>query len=214
MKNLLAAAWAGLAALFYSRTAQANIKPVVKPTAHPTPEPPPTVTEPVGEFNSQLDNALRDVNLPFIEPVTAGNTALKQNEKHIPLGIRNNNPGNIRATATIWRGQKGSNRGFIVFETPEYGIRALTVLLRNYYFKHDLKTIAQIIRRYAPSNENNTQSYINSVALRTGYSATQVLPWPEALPALIYAIIKHENGIQPYDTETIMAGIRKAGEFA
>jgi hypothetical protein len=135
------------------------------------------------------------------------------NNAVLPLGIRNNNPGNIRYNGIDWRGATGRNRGFVVFVSPEYGIRALTKVLSRYYHVYRLRTIEQIINRYAPTVENNTQAYINSVARRTGFGPTEILPWPEALPLLIDAIIKHENGIQPYDTATIMAGIRKAGEF-
>lgn len=52
-----------------------------------------------------------------------------------PRGIRNNNPGNIR-WGENWQGLKkdGKERdsSFCVFESPEYGIRALAKILINY----------------------------------------------------------------------------------
>src|SRR3569833_3001877 len=82
-------------------------------------------------------------------------------------GLRNNNPGNIRKTATDWRGEVvGSDSAFETFATPEAGIRALAVLLRNYQRKYGLRTVRAIITRYAPPSENNTESYVSAVARR------------------------------------------------
>src|SRR3569832_207317 len=82
-------------------------------------------------------------------------------------GLRNNNPGNIRKTATDWRGEVvGSDSAFETFATPEAGIRALAVLLRNYQRKYGLRTVRAIITRYAPPSENNTESYVSAVAGR------------------------------------------------
>ena len=38
------------------------------------------------------------------------------------------------------------------------------VLLEHYYKARGLKTIRQIINRYAPASENNTEAYIQQVA--------------------------------------------------
>ena len=41
-------------------------------------------------------------------------------------GIRNNNAGNIRAKSIIWDGQTGiDDKGFAIFKSPEWGIRAM-----------------------------------------------------------------------------------------
>src|SRR3569623_1819955 len=80
-------------------------------------------------------------------------------------GRRNNIPGIIRKTATDWRGEVvGSDSAFETFATPEAGIRALAVLLRNYQRKYGLRTVRAIITRYAPPSENNTESYVSAVA--------------------------------------------------
>src|SRR3569623_2606085 len=82
-------------------------------------------------------------------------------------GLRNNNPGNIRKTATDWRGEVvGSDSAFETFATPEAGIRALAVLLRNYQRKYGLRAVRAIITRYAPPSENYTESYVSAVAGR------------------------------------------------
>lgn len=78
------------------------------------------------------------------------------------LGIRNNNPLNIRySPCNKWQGQTGCNKGFCTFDTIEYGIRAALVLLRN-YVRRGLCTPRLIISNWAPSNENDTESYINN----------------------------------------------------
>lgn len=119
----------------------------------------------------------------------------------LPRGIRNNNPGNIRFnSANDWDGQAGrDSAGFAVFDSSKWGLRALAKLLRNYH-RSGLTTIAQIIGRYAPANENNTGAYIDSVAYALAESPAGYLDLddPEIITALMAAIVKHENGFNPY----------------
>lgn len=83
-------------------------------------------------------------------------------------GQRNNNPFNIRYNAANrWKGQTGSDGAFCVFDTMQHGIRAGGVLLRN-YIKAGKNTIRLIISKFAPSTENNTESYIKHVAKLSG----------------------------------------------
>jgi hypothetical protein len=112
-----------------------------------------------------------------------------------PLGLRNNNPGNIRP-GDSWQGMIGTNSGFVVFENIGYGIRALGIDLRT-KIGNGYNTIQLIITRYAPPSENNTQAYINSVVSSTGFSATKILTADgPTLFALIRAIINVEVGPQ------------------
>jgi len=70
------------------------------------------------------------------------------------------NVGNLRPV--------GSSTGFQQFDTPEAGIKAVDDQLRIYGSKHKLKTLREIISRYAPPSENDTESYIKNVSQRTG----------------------------------------------
>lgn len=80
------------------------------------------------------------------------------------LGIRNNNPLNIRYSKNIhWKGQNGVKKGFCTFESMKYGYRAALLLLCNYYNK-GYDTIRKIINRWAPASENNTSAYIKYVS--------------------------------------------------
>lgn len=131
----------------------------------------------------------------------------------IPRGIRNNNPGNIRASTIPWVGQTGQDDdGFCVFSTAHYGIRALAKLLLTYHDRYGLCTITTIIDRWAPPNENDTGAYVDSVCRATGFGANDWLHLGEVsvLSALVAAIIRHENGEQPYSDAEVLAGVAAA----
>ncbi|HFZ1708087.1 TPA: structural protein [Citrobacter sedlakii] len=134
----------------------------------------------------------------------------------VSRGIRNNNPGNIR-WGDEWKGlvpeTQRTDKSFCQFTTPEYGIRAMIIILRNYQRKHGLSTISGIINRWAPTNENDTQSYIISVAKVTGVAPDQRIDTNDSrlMMKLLQAIIKHENGSQPYGFDTFVRAFEQAG---
>lgn len=136
--------------------------------------------------------------------------ALKQDSR--PRGIRNNNPGNIRQGSTRWDGESEVDLDpeFEEFETPEMGIRAMARILTNYQTRHGLSTLRQIIERWAPPAENNTGAYVGAVARDTGIDPDAPINVVLELPALIPAIIRHENGEQPYSQAQIAEGINRA----
>lgn len=87
---------------------------------------------------------------------------------------RNNNPANIRIVPNQrWLGSMpAGTRGetsFVVFTSPEYGVRALLKILITYMTKRGCTTTRSIIERYAPSSDgNNTSRYydmVKSIAL-------------------------------------------------
>lgn len=123
-------------------------------------------------------------------------------------GERNNNPGNIRH-GDKWQGMAPTqtDKSFVQFVSPEYGIRALAKILKNYQERHKLKTIAEIINRWAPPSENDTSSYIAAVSAKLNIDPHAVINVNDYLPELTKAIIKHENGYQPYSDEVIKRGI-------
>lgn len=140
---------------------------------------------------------------------------MNKHKKYIelPRGIRNHNPLNIRensATDYDWEGERATDddKSFEEFTNPVYGIRAGARILASYQ-RRGLITLEQIISTWAPATENDTESYISSMVQSTGllpYSQVQ----PEHYPALFAAMIKHENGIQPYSMELIEAGVAMA----
>jgi len=129
-----------------------------------------------------------------------------------PRGIRNNNPGNIRHSASQWQGMAAqqTDPAFVQFVAPEYGIRALAKLLNNYASRDGLNTVRLLINKYAPSNENNTEAYAQAVARALGVNPDTVISVPQHLNALVEAIIQHENGQQPYELAQITTGVAMA----
>ena len=89
----------------------------------------------------------------------------------------------------------------------------MIIILRNYQRKHGLSTISGIINRWAPTNENDTQSYINSVAKATGVDPDQRIDTSDSriMMKLLQAIIQHENGDQPYSFDVFVKAIDLAG---
>lgn len=133
-----------------------------------------------------------------------------------PRGIRNNNPGNLERNDTKWQGMAEDQSGdarFIVFKSPQYGIRALARTLLTYQNSHKLNTVSKIIKRWAPSGENDTEAYIQAVAGACGVGPNDVIDLDTVgvmLP-FVKAIITHENGECPYSEGTLVEGIRMAG---
>lgn len=140
----------------------------------------------------------------------------------LPRGIRCNNPSNIDRTGTKWQGQsadQSSDPRFVVFDAPEWGIRAMVRVLRSYRDKYGLRTVKGIINRWAPRIENNTEAYYVTVAKKLGVDPDDEIDIDDrdTLRTLIKAIIRHENGQGPeddggwYDDATIDEGISRAG---
>lgn len=123
-------------------------------------------------------------------------------------GIRNNNPGNIRWDGLVPKSQR-TDKSFCQFTAPEYGIRAMIIILRNYEKKHGLNTVRKIINRWAPPVENDTEAYVNSVAKQVGVDADKVIDVTDSrvMIPLLEAIITHENGSQPYEFATFVKAI-------
>ncbi|HEB8489481.1 TPA: hypothetical protein R1A02_001390 [Klebsiella pneumoniae] len=130
-----------------------------------------------------------------------------------PRGVRNNNPGNLEASSSNpWVGQTGSDGRFAKFETPEHGIRALGRNLISYQ-RQGIDTVGEIINRWAPPSDNNdTAAYIKAVCAQLGVTENQPLDAsnPDTLQALCAAIIKHENGTQPYSPDQLSTGVSAA----
>lgn len=124
-------------------------------------------------------------------------------------GIRNNNPGNIRH-GDKWQGMSATqtDAAFVQFDSPVYGIRALNRVLKSYATRHHLATVYQIINRWAPDSENNTEAYVGSVAQSLGVLPHETIDVRQYAEQLTRAIIYHENGLQPYDIATINQGVQ------
>ena len=112
--------------------------------------------------------------------------------------MKRNNPFNIRV-GNNWQGEKDvPEKAFEEFTELDYGLRAGFILLRNYANNYSLTTIEQIVYRFAPPIENNTENYIRVVCKMTGYDRDQELNlWDKGvLLNLAGAMIYMEQGIK------------------
>lgn len=145
-------------------------------------------TQSNGSFLTMLNDSLG------LAPSAAGGS------RRGPLGIRDNNPGNLRYIANparAWNGQIGDNQGFGVYDTAANGVRAMSHQLQEDFANGDT-TLADLITTWAPPSENDTAAYIAAVAAQTGLDPNARLDLYPNLPAIVAAIIQHENGEQPY----------------
>ena len=114
-------------------------------------------------------------------------------------GLANRNPGNIRRSAVRYRGEVQPSRdpAFKQFETMAWGYRAIFVLLDTYRVRHGLRTLAEMIARWAPPTENRTDAYIRAVAERTGIPADRPLNTRDraTMIPVAAAISRVENGV-------------------
>lgn len=196
MAKLLAILGA-IAAAFVAFVSPARASATVAPTPRPAPGINPTVTT---------------------VPAKPATKAPPEPGPLPPRGIRNHNPGNVRTRGTRngiggrdpWLGLIGEDlEGYGIFSTAELGIRAMVRDLLVGFERDGENTIREIITEWAPSTENDTAAYIASVAKQTGFHPDQELAL-DALPALVRAIIRHENGQQPYSAEVIASAIARA----
>lgn len=116
-----------------------------------------------------------------------------------PRGLRNNNPGNIRITKDKWKGLRPvqEDKEFFQFSDMKWGYRALIRTLQNYRRRHGCQTIADFIRRWAPSTENNTSGYISRVCKEMQVPTTYVPDVEDktTMCAFAAAISQVENGV-------------------
>jgi hypothetical protein len=143
---------------------------------------------------------------------------------YVPRGLRLNNPGNLDRGKKEWVGEVRDSLSqleprFCTFATPEDGIRAIGVTLMTYYDHRKaadgskIDTISEIVARWAPPVENDTGAYADHLARIAGideHETLDIYDW-NTVRSIVLGIITHENGIQPYDADTIDAGLIRAG---
>jgi hypothetical protein len=143
----------------------------------------------------------------------------------VTRGVRNNNPGNIDYNPrNQWQGQLAPDpaieKRFARFDTAENGIRALAKLVLAYRGKDGqpgiggpgIDTVREVISRWAPGVENDTESYIKAVSAKVGVAPNQPIDLGNyrTLIAITTGIIQHENGGVPYAAPVIAEGVRRA----
>lgn len=120
----------------------------------------------------------------------------------LPIGIRNNNPGNLRSVYGL-NYKTELVGGFAKFKSLSDGVESLCRLTSDYYTEHGLHTLPSFIARYAPASENDVNSYRQNMLSAMGLpfigSDTRDLHLTESYSALRFmrAIIICENGHPP-----------------
>jgi len=150
----------------------------------------------IEDFTKGVDNAARGV-------VNAGKNVMTGST----VGMRNKNPGNIRATFINWQGEtaesRGRETGFTEFENMFYGSRALLLNLYAQYRKDNPPTLTTVINRWAPPNENDTQNYVRFVSDETNIPLNEPLNFTNRsqVAAIARAITIMENGLSVVQNE-------------
>jgi hypothetical protein len=101
-----------------------------------------------------------------------------------PAPVRNNNPGAMMPGGKLAQ-----------YPDMQTGLTALDNNLQS-YGKQGVNTVAGVISKWAPPNENNTNAYIQDVSQRLGVKPNQQIDLSNPLQrqALSTAIALHENG--------------------
>jgi hypothetical protein len=135
-------------------------------------------------------------------------------------GLRNNNPLNIRHSADRWEGARieQTDKSFVQFTTMAYGYRAAWKVLESYWKhfkeKREAFTVENIIGRWAPPSENDTEAYVRTILRLTGLGGQERMPRPfmgialDKLGRLLMAMTVMECGIayQEVDEQAIWEG--------
>ena len=115
-----------------------------------------------------------------------------------------------------------TDASFVQFESMAYGYRAAWRVLYTYFYRFVTQkkafTVANIIDRWAPPTENDTQGYIRTVLSLTSIGGKEKLLPPTSvesypkLAKLLAAMTVMENGIRmdEADTQAIQEGYRLA----
>lgn len=140
----------------------------------------------------------------------------------LPRAVRNNNPGNMDAGP--WQGvltreqmtpEQRAEPRFAVFQSPEWGFRAMAKQLRVYEIAHHCNTVRQFINRWAPPVENDTGAYVADVAAAVGVKPDDIIDVNQhaRMFAMCKAITRHETGSwEPYwNDDQLTKGLALAG---
>jgi hypothetical protein len=103
-------------------------------------------------------------------------------------GLRNNNPGNLRAVGD----QNRDRLGFKVNRTMAEGIQDADHQL-DLYAKRGVKTLKQIVSTWAPPGENDTKKYIADMVKETGYGEDDEIDSGKRA-IFLAAMFKRESG--------------------
>lgn len=110
------------------------------------------------------------------------------------LALKNRNYLNIKQlrNGDKWKGSLGvDEHGHVIFESPAWSIRAGALVLKSYEHKHGLKTVKELVHRFA---EGNRDPYIKHLCKALGVKPDQKISFTKHLPELLKAMVVFETG--------------------
>ena len=146
-----------------------------------------------------------------IDELLGKSPTVSSGDKSVPLTIRTNNPGAVKNASrsdknAMWEGQTGfDEQGHAVFESPEYGARAMAKNLKSQIDKGN--TLTTLLKEYATGNQD---AYIKNVANKTGLDPNAKLT-DANIRSLMNAMVEHEAGVSsPFSKEVLDKGYELA----
>ena len=143
-----------------------------------------------GGIGSIMPQSMRPQTMP-----APTDDAIPMREGGVPLGIRQNNPGNIRPGAGFI-GETGQGGGYAQFGSEEEGLRALARLLGTYSDEYGINTLRGLTSRYAPRSDNEASfdNYVSYLGEQLGMDPDEEFDLKSRRDELIPAIVGFEQG--------------------
>lgn len=88
---------------------------------------------------------------------------MTDNPSKMPLGVRLNNPGNLRPAHHPTDGAEVAD-GFAKFDTWQHGVFAYVKLVALYWEHLGKRTLFDFVSTYAPASENDLVRYLNMMS--------------------------------------------------
>ena len=101
-----------------------------------------------------------------------------------------------------------------MFESVDMGIRAGDKVLTTYGTKHNINTVEEVLKRFAPAADNNdTEAYIKHVSNKTGFARDEEIDLSDSSvrDALLSAMVKQETS-EDVSAGQIRAAVIRANE--
>jgi hypothetical protein len=92
----------------------------------------------------------------FVLQTRANVNAAANGDQGVPVGIRNNNFGNIRSA---------DGKGFATYDTPQAGVNAADQTLATYGSKYGINTLTGIANRWSPTGDGNNNPAQKAAAM-------------------------------------------------
>ena len=100
---------------------------------------------------------------------------------------------NVKAPSdSYWLGQQGRDaHGHAVFVSPEWSLRAGTLVLRSYYQRHGIKTVRGIVERFSTCNHAEYTKYLCD---RLKLEPDEEFNVMRRMPELVRHMVRFESG--------------------